>query len=86
MKSQKETSVQSRSYRWPSDLAEDHCSCQPWLDGVYATWKLVSGREACLLELGRHLVKVGGVTEVSYNNRVYTLLAEIYSITALDLL
>lgn len=51
---------------------------------MYATWKLVSGREACLLELGRQLVKVKGVTEVSYNSRVYTLLAEIYSITALN--
>jgi hypothetical protein len=68
----------------PSDWAEDHCSCQPWLDGVYGTWKLVSGRGACLLELGRQLVKVEGVTEVSYNSRVYTLLAEIYSVTALN--
>ena len=46
---------------------------------MYATWKLVSGRGACLLELGRQLIKAEGVTEVSYNSRVYTLLAEIHS-------
>ena len=30
------------------------------------------------------LVKVEGVTEVPYNSRVYTLLAGIYSVTALN--
>ena len=54
------------------------------LDGVYATWKLVSGHGACLLELGGQLVKAQNVTKVSYNSRVYTLLAEIYSVTALN--
>ena len=56
MKLKKKTGLRQRSYWLPSDWAEDRRFCQPFLDGVYETWRQVSGRGTCLLELGRQLV------------------------------